>query len=82
MLWKSCLKVSSNAFGGIRKISSIGSLNYCNKFSLKNKHNFEEMRIKVPFGHLAGKWWGSKDVQPIVAIHGWRGEKMKSSSTF
>lgn len=32
----------------------------------------EEIRIDVPWGYLAGKWWGPKNVRPIVAIHGWQ----------
>lgn len=31
---------------------------------------WEEIEIPVPWGHISGKWWGSKDVQPILAIHG------------
>ncbi|CAG9763232.1 unnamed protein product [Ceutorhynchus assimilis] len=34
--------------------------------------DFEEISIPVPWGHIAGKWWGSQDVQPIIAIHGWQ----------
>jgi hypothetical protein len=32
-----------------------------------------EVTIKMPFGYLAGKWWGPKDVQPVLAFHGWQG---------
>ncbi|XP_038110222.1 probable serine hydrolase [Culex quinquefasciatus] len=32
----------------------------------------EEVRIPVPYGEIAGKWWGPKDVRPIVALHGWQ----------
>lgn len=32
----------------------------------------EEIRIKVPWGHIAGKWWGPKNVRPILSIHGWQ----------
>lgn len=32
----------------------------------------EEVRVKVPWGHLAGKWWGPKNVRPILALHGWQ----------
>ncbi|XP_066598468.1 probable serine hydrolase isoform X2 [Prorops nasuta] len=30
----------------------------------------EEVQIPVPWGHISGKWWGSKSIQPIVALHG------------
>ncbi|XP_039292861.1 probable serine hydrolase isoform X1 [Nilaparvata lugens] len=29
-----------------------------------------EVTIPVPWGHLAGKWWGTRDKQPILALHG------------
>lgn len=32
----------------------------------------EEVKIPVPWGSLAGKWWGSKDQQPILLFHGWQ----------
>ncbi|KAJ9591690.1 hypothetical protein L9F63_001777, partial [Diploptera punctata] len=32
----------------------------------------EEIKIPVPWGHLSGKWWGPKDKQPWLAIHGWQ----------
>lgn len=31
-----------------------------------------EVKIPVPWGHIAGKWWGRKDVRPILGIHGWQ----------
>ncbi|XP_051176740.1 probable serine hydrolase isoform X2 [Leptopilina boulardi] len=30
----------------------------------------EEIEIPVPWGQISGKWWGSKGIQPIVALHG------------
>ncbi|KAF5283165.1 hypothetical protein FQR65_LT02677 [Abscondita terminalis] len=33
---------------------------------------YEEVRIPVPWGHIAGKWWGPQDKRPILAIHGWQ----------
>lgn len=33
---------------------------------------FEEITIEVPWGHIVGKWWGSREVQPILAMHGWQ----------
>ncbi|RZF40512.1 hypothetical protein LSTR_LSTR000391 [Laodelphax striatellus] len=29
-----------------------------------------EVTIPVPWGHIAGKWWGTRDKQPIIALHG------------
>ncbi|XP_038113689.1 probable serine hydrolase [Culex quinquefasciatus] len=31
-----------------------------------------EVRIPVPCGTIAAKWWGPKDVRPIVSVHGWQ----------
>lgn len=31
----------------------------------------EEIRLYTSFGILAGKYWGKKDVQPILVLHGW-----------
>lgn len=33
---------------------------------------FAEVSIPVPWGHLAGKWYGPQDVQPILGLHGWQ----------
>lgn len=32
----------------------------------------EEININVPWGRIAGKWWGPKSVRPILCIHGWQ----------
>lgn len=34
--------------------------------------NYEEIRLNLKYGQLAGKWWGSKDRRPILLIHGWQ----------
>lgn len=31
-----------------------------------------EIQINIPYGHVAGKWWGRRDVRPILCIHGWQ----------
>jgi len=31
----------------------------------------EEIRIPVPYGHIAGKVWGPPDGKPILGLHGW-----------
>ncbi|VVD05882.1 unnamed protein product [Leptidea sinapis] len=35
-------------------------------------YSVEEIEIPVPWGHVAGRWWGPRNKQPIVAIHGWQ----------
>ncbi|KAF7265846.1 putative serine hydrolase [Rhynchophorus ferrugineus] len=44
------------------------------KSAASNRGNcdYEEINIPVPWGHIAGKWWGSREVQPIIALHGWQ----------
>lgn len=32
----------------------------------------EEICLKLTFGIIAGKWWGSKGRRPIIALHGWQ----------
>lgn len=32
----------------------------------------EEVRIPVPWGHIAGKWWGPQNKRPILVMHGWQ----------
>uniref|UniRef100_A0A2M4APH1 Putative valacyclovir hydrolase n=1 Tax=Anopheles triannulatus TaxID=58253 RepID=A0A2M4APH1_9DIPT len=36
------------------------------------EHGVQEVRIPVPFGEVAGKWWGPRNVRPIVCLHGWQ----------
>ena len=31
----------------------------------------EEIRIPVPYGHIAGKAWGDPNGKPILGLHGW-----------
>lgn len=31
-----------------------------------------EFEVEMPWGHISGKWWGSKNVPPILALHGWQ----------
>ncbi|XP_049282731.1 probable serine hydrolase [Anopheles funestus] len=36
------------------------------------QHDVEEVRIPVPYGEIAGKWWGPRNVRPVVTLHGWQ----------
>uniref|UniRef100_A0A2M4ASQ2 Putative conserved plasma membrane protein n=1 Tax=Anopheles triannulatus TaxID=58253 RepID=A0A2M4ASQ2_9DIPT len=39
---------------------------------LQDKQNkATEVEIPVPYGKIAGKWYGPQDVRPIVCLHGW-----------
>lgn len=41
-------------------------------FTFSCESKVEEIRIDVPWGFVAGKWWGPKNVRPILALHGWQ----------
>ncbi|XP_033213731.1 probable serine hydrolase isoform X2 [Belonocnema kinseyi] len=47
--------------------SMSGTRNMSNGYKIEEA---EEIEIPVPWGHISGKWWGSKEIQPIVALHG------------
>ncbi|CRK93241.1 CLUMA_CG006785, isoform A [Clunio marinus] len=36
------------------------------------ERQWEEYEIPVPWGTVAGKWWGDKKKQPVIALHGWQ----------
>ncbi|CAG9858729.1 unnamed protein product [Phyllotreta striolata] len=36
------------------------------------KREYKEIEIKVPWGHVAGKWWEPYETRPILSIHGWQ----------
>lgn len=40
--------------------------------SLPQIDEAEELHIPVPWGHVAAKWWGPKNVRPILSLHGWQ----------
>ncbi|CAO1305486.1 unnamed protein product [Diamesa serratosioi] len=33
---------------------------------------WQEYEIPVPWGIVAGKWWGSRAQQPVLSLHGWQ----------
>lgn len=33
---------------------------------------WEEVEVPVPWGIVTAKWWGPRDKQPVLAIHGWQ----------
>ncbi|XP_053695862.1 probable serine hydrolase [Sabethes cyaneus] len=35
------------------------------------KHNVTEVEIPIPYGKLAGKWFGPKNIKPIICLHGY-----------
>ncbi|XP_058447440.1 probable serine hydrolase [Malaya genurostris] len=36
------------------------------------KHKVTEVEIPIPYGKLAGKWFGPKNLRPIVCLHGFQ----------
>lgn len=43
-------------------------------FEVKHEtiRQWTEFKMAVPWGHISGKWWGPKDIRPILALHGWQ----------
>lgn len=35
------------------------------------RYSHTEVKIPVPWGHVAGKWWNKNEGEPIIALHGW-----------
>ncbi|XP_022916919.1 probable serine hydrolase [Onthophagus taurus] len=51
----------------------INGVNGCNGVNGKSESlDYEEIEIPVPWGIISGKWWGSKEQQPFLALHGWQ----------
>lgn len=40
--------------------------------SIQSNELWEEVQIPVPWGFVAGKWWGPRNKQPVLALHGWQ----------
>lgn len=38
----------------------------------RDDDSWKEITIDVPWGTVAGKWWGPQNRQPILALHGWQ----------
>lgn len=36
------------------------------------KREWEEIKIDVPWGFVAGKWYGDRNQTPVIALHGWQ----------
>lgn len=53
-----------------RNVFNFDHLSYRKCSTLVN--NFKEVTIPVPWGHVAGKWWGPTHKRPILTIHGWQ----------
>ncbi|XP_068633313.1 probable serine hydrolase [Battus philenor] len=45
---------------------------YRNNSDVPANTTVEEIEIPVPWGHVAAKWWGPRNKQPLIAIHGWQ----------
>ncbi|XP_055915044.1 serine hydrolase-like protein [Eupeodes corollae] len=52
-----------------QRIMAENSKTSLRKFATKE---FEEIKFNVPWGHIAGKWYGPKNTRPIVGFHGWQ----------
>jgi len=39
---------------------------------VNHQMEIDEFELLVPWGHIACKWWGPKNIQPIICMHGWQ----------
>lgn len=39
---------------------------------IRNEDTWKEVSISVPWGFVKGKWWGPRNKQPVIALHGWQ----------
>ncbi|KAI8115662.1 putative serine hydrolase [Lucilia cuprina] len=66
------LRLVKNINQQIRNNSSFGATKAENKVKQFQTKHFEEIQIPVPWGHIAGKWYGPKHERPLVGLHGWQ----------
>jgi len=50
----------------LKNSSNYGQIRYLSDYS-----KAEEIRIPVPYGHIAAKAWGDPNGKPILGLHGW-----------
>ncbi|XP_014480710.1 PREDICTED: serine hydrolase-like protein isoform X2 [Dinoponera quadriceps] len=60
-------------------VISSARMNLCSRLFMRTLHNkpkeadlTSEVEIPMPWGKINGKFWGSQDKQPILAMHGWQ----------
>ncbi|XP_059615310.1 probable serine hydrolase [Phlebotomus argentipes] len=68
-MWKSAEESLAREIFRKSKASSNGE---AIKDVRENSKKATKVRIEVPWGHIAGKWWGPKNTRPILCIHGWQ----------
>ncbi|XP_022917719.1 probable serine hydrolase [Onthophagus taurus] len=57
----------------LRNILKPNNFQFLNQRSISSaKRQVQEIRIPVPAGYIAGKWWGPQDKRPILTFHGWQ----------
>ncbi|EZA55003.1 hypothetical protein DMN91_009500 [Ooceraea biroi] len=57
---------------GVRVTSRVGSSRALRNEPRPSRHEVNEVDIPVPWGKVTGKLWGSREKQPILAMHGWQ----------
>ncbi|XP_017769189.1 PREDICTED: probable serine hydrolase [Nicrophorus vespilloides] len=55
-----------------RQFQHVSKLSYSVEAKQQELRLYDEIKIPVPWGEIAGKWWGPKDVRPILTLHGWQ----------
>jgi len=39
---------------------------------INHQIQIDEFELRVPWGHIACKWWGPKNIRPVICLHGWQ----------
>lgn len=50
------------------------------RYRSKSSFDSVDVKIPVPWGHVAGKWWGSTAKRPILVLHGYKVRNLFNNS--
>lgn len=65
-------KIASASSRLVRVMSHVASADSAAAGASAASTPWKEIRIPVPWGHIAGKEWGMADGAPLLGLHGWQ----------